>query len=98
MRVWLTSFVLLFGAVELFQWAQELTLPMPIFVIGGALLAIASNSTKLFNPSVHLNQGQPSPPQIPASQTPEVVITVAPKAQCDRPISFEIRKPFKPGD
>jgi hypothetical protein len=99
MRVWLTSFILLFGAAEVFQWTQELTLPMPIFVMGGALLAIASNYDKLANIPLHLDNQKPEPPpQVSGSDSPRVVISVSPKARSEQPISFEIRKPFKPGD
>jgi hypothetical protein len=38
----LTIFVL-FGAVELFQWLKGVMLPLPIYVLAGAFLAIASN-------------------------------------------------------
>jgi hypothetical protein len=34
---------LLFGAVELFQWLKGVMLPLPIYVLAGAFLAIASN-------------------------------------------------------
>jgi hypothetical protein len=33
----------LFGAVELFQWLKGVMLPVPIYVLAGAFLAIASN-------------------------------------------------------
>lgn len=50
MRVWITSVLIVFGCVELYQWidqsARDFTVPMPIFVLGGALLAIASNYAK----------------------------------------------------
>ena len=38
----LTIFVL-FGAVELFQWLKGVMFPLPIYVLAGAFLAIASN-------------------------------------------------------
>lgn len=99
MRVWLTSFILLFGAVELFQWMREITLPMPIFILGGAFLAIASNYDKLSNLPFHLDYKEPDPPQeIPASQSSKVVLSANPKVRSAQTISFEIRKPFKPGD
>ena len=131
MRVWLTSFILLFGAAELFQWAKSLTLPMPIFVLGGAFLAIASNYDKLRNLPIHLDY-EPTevaaPPDSPVvkdvtatmkKSTVRAVIVpdsqaadgtskrIAPgssatlpamKPPARQPISFEIRRPFKPGD
>ncbi len=99
MRVWLTSFILLFGAAELFQWMREITLPMPIFILGGAFLAIASNYDKLSDLPFHLDYQEPDPPsEIPANQSPKVVLPANLKARSERAISFEIRKPFKPGD
>lgn len=47
MRIWLISFGLLFGAVELYQWFQALSVPLPVYVAGGIALAIASNYEKL---------------------------------------------------
>ncbi len=41
----LTVFVL-FGAVELFQWLKGVMLPLPIYVLAGSFLAIASNYDK----------------------------------------------------
>lgn len=46
MRVWLSCFLVLFALAELYQWAQHLTLPLPIYILGGAFLAIASNANK----------------------------------------------------
>jgi len=95
MRVWLISFLLLFGAAELYQWAQELTLPMPIFILGGAFLAIASNYDKLKNLPIHLDYEEPE--SKPKSVTPAAgnPVSVKPKSKS---ISFEIQKPFQPGD
>lgn len=46
MRIWLISFGLLFGAVELYQWFSTLDVPMPVYIACGIALAIASNSRK----------------------------------------------------
>ncbi|MBW4488889.1 MAG: hypothetical protein KME12_13970 [Trichocoleus desertorum ATA4-8-CV12] len=50
MKIWATTFVVLFGLVELYQWVQHfnwtITLPLPVFILGGAALAIASNYDK----------------------------------------------------
>ncbi len=46
MKVWIGLFVALFGLAELFQWFRNFALPLPIFILGGAFLAIASNSDK----------------------------------------------------
>lgn len=47
MQVWIVCFVLFFAAAELYQWLQGITLPLPVFVIAGALLAVASNAQTL---------------------------------------------------
>lgn len=46
MRIWLSCFLVIFAIAELYQWAQHLTLPLPIYILGGAFLAIASNANK----------------------------------------------------
>lgn len=46
MRVWLTCFVLLFALSQLFDWMKHISLPLPIYILGGAFLAIASNYNK----------------------------------------------------
>ncbi len=107
MRVWLTSFVLLFGAAELYQWVEKLVLPMPIFVLGGIFLALFSNFDKLKEFPFH---PQYQDPKLPVSDDPtiatdstnrvrstEIVITPA-ASPADQPVSFTIQKPFKPGD
>ncbi|WP_250121680.1 hypothetical protein [Chroococcidiopsis sp. CCMEE 29] len=46
MRIWLACFLLLFAIAELLEWVQHLSLPLPIYILGGTFLAIASNSNK----------------------------------------------------
>ena len=46
MRILITSFVFLFASVEISQWLGNFTLPLPILILGGACLAIASNYGK----------------------------------------------------
>lgn len=46
MKVWMISFLFLLGLVEFYQWFQRLTLPLPVLLLGGALLAFASNSSQ----------------------------------------------------
>ncbi|WP_448570878.1 hypothetical protein [Trichothermofontia sp.] len=46
MKFWIASFVLLFGLAELYQWVQHFTFPLPVFILGGVFLAIASNHDK----------------------------------------------------
>lgn len=45
-QAWLTIVVILFVAVEVFQWVIGFILPLPIYVMAGAFLAIASNYDK----------------------------------------------------
>ncbi|OKH55066.1 hypothetical protein NIES2101_05740 [Calothrix sp. HK-06] len=47
MAVWFACFFLLFALAELFDWAKDFTLPLPIYILGGAFLAVASNYNKL---------------------------------------------------
>lgn len=77
MRVWLTCFVLLFGAAELFQWMQHLSLPMPVFILGGLFLAVASNYDKLTNLPFHLDYEEPQPPT-PLNQNASPAMTDLP--------------------
>ena len=46
MRIWLACFGLLFAIAELYEWAKHLMLPLPIYILGGAVLALASNYNK----------------------------------------------------
>lgn len=50
MRVWLACFFVLFALAELFDWVKELSLPLPIYILGGAFLAVASNYNRLIAP------------------------------------------------
>jgi hypothetical protein len=43
MRVWLISFFLLFVLVEFHQWFQTVKMPLPLMLLAGVVLAIASN-------------------------------------------------------
>ena len=46
MRVWLTSVVLIFIAAQIFQSLKGFFVPLPIYILAGAFLAIASNYDK----------------------------------------------------
>jgi hypothetical protein len=41
------SFLVLLGAVELWEWLKERTLPTPLLLLGAAVLAVVSNYSKL---------------------------------------------------
>ncbi len=47
MKIWLACFGVLFAIAELYQWMKHLTLPLPINILAGVGLAIASNHNKL---------------------------------------------------
>lgn len=46
MRIWIACFFILFAIAQLFDWIQQISLPLPIYILGGLVLAIASNSNK----------------------------------------------------
>ena len=54
MKSWLFSVVVLFVLAKAFLWVRGFILPIPIYVLAGAFLAIASNYDKgmksLFRP------------------------------------------------
>jgi hypothetical protein len=91
MQVWLASFFVLFALSELFQWMKHLSLPLPVFILGGAFLAIASNYDRRASfPFNLLNDFSPTldaPLDAPLSEA------IEPSAKEQRPISFTIRKP-----
>ncbi len=46
MGVWITTVCILFVLFQLFEWLKGFMLPLPIYVLAGAFLAIASNYEK----------------------------------------------------
>lgn len=108
MKVWLTCFILLFSAAELLQWVKQFSLPLPVFLLGGALLAVASNYDKLTHLPFHLDYEKPEALQEDASvvQDLSVAQTVSQKdgenlrsdRSRDGAISFIISKLHQPGD
>ncbi|MEA5532605.1 hypothetical protein [Crocosphaera sp. XPORK-15E] len=46
MRVWISAVFVLFVLVQLYQWIKGFILPLPIYVLAGSFLAIASNYEK----------------------------------------------------
>ena len=46
MKSWLVSVGILFVVVEIFSWVKNFILPLPIYILAGAFLAIASNYDK----------------------------------------------------
>ncbi|NEO74118.1 hypothetical protein [Moorena sp. SIO3H5] len=45
-KIWIASVLVFFVIVEIYQWVRHVTLPLPVFILAGALLAIASNYGK----------------------------------------------------
>jgi len=91
-------FVVFFGLSQAFQWAQELTLPLPFFIFGGAVLAIASNFDRRAGfPFNLINSLTPEAPPIAESPTlPSAHASVSAQSSTPkfpREISFTIRKP-----
>lgn len=74
MRVWFICFVVLFALAQLFDWIQQFTLPLPIYILGGAFLAVASNYEKLFGSYLGEYSGENFTPQqkLDAASQPEV--------------------------
>ena len=46
MKVWLVSVAILFVLAEIYISIKDFILPLPIYILGGAFLAIASNYDK----------------------------------------------------
>ena len=49
MRLWISAVFVLFVLVQFYQWVKGFILPLPIYVLAGAFLAIASNYDKGMN-------------------------------------------------
>lgn len=94
MRIWLTSFLVLFGMAEIYEWVKDFTVPLPVYILGGAFLAIASNYDKRAGfPFWQVEDEEPE--SIKAQQTPAAMRSVEQprwkQSQTTRPISFTIR-------
>ncbi len=84
-RVWIAIFLVLFGMAELYQWMKQFTLPLPIYILGGAFLALASNYERRASfPWQRPSEPPPTAVNLPnSSQLPSV-------PQSTKPISFTI--------
>jgi hypothetical protein len=49
MKVWLVSFILLFLLAQFILWVKTFFTPLPLYIFGGAFLAIASNYDQQIN-------------------------------------------------
>lgn len=104
MRVWLASFVLMFAAVELFQWAKQLGGFHPTglgLIVCGLGLAAVSNVGHIAGGAepAELAEGEPSEP--PAAQTTKEE-SASPSSSSAEPtdrsqdsISFKVRSPWR---
>lgn len=87
MKVWLACFLVLFALAEFFQWAKQLSLPLPIYILGGAFLAIASNYNKLNNLPWQL--ARDAEPMLDACDATNLTDK---RQQVPKPISFTINR------
>ncbi len=85
MRVWLVCFLMLFALAKLFEWIQKFQLPLPIYILGGAFLAVASNYDKFFSSYVSHGNGEvPSEKPLldsPSQPTPSLPFTISPHCE-----------------
>ena len=51
LNVWLFAVAVIFALVQIYQWLQKVLLPLPVYVMAGAFLAIASNLNRGLNSS-----------------------------------------------
>ncbi len=81
MAVWFACFFLLFAIAEFFDWAKDLNLPLPIYILGGAFLAVASNYNKLMGSyfSENNNVIRDIIPTQAVEQTSQAVVLEAPQ-------------------
>ncbi|BAY26843.1 hypothetical protein NIES2100_66590 [Calothrix sp. NIES-2100] len=79
MRVWLACFFVLFALAELFDWVKEFNLPLPIYILGGAFLAVASNYDKIVGSylSDRTIERSPQPPLLDSSPQNSISLTMA---------------------
>jgi hypothetical protein len=90
---------------EFYQWVRDFTIPLPVFILAGTILAIASNHGKYAGWSFQQHdQAEASQGQSPsigftkqanwATLNPS---TATPMPKATRPISFTISRPTQKG-
>lgn len=95
MRIWLVCFGMLFAIAELYQWAKHLSLPLPIYILGGAFLAIASNNKQL---GLFLQNSSAEPASVMSSSNSPTWDNLSPSCsnaasqRSPKPISFTINR------
>ncbi|MFK0729856.1 MAG: hypothetical protein ACFKPT_26600 [Gloeotrichia echinulata GP01] len=95
MRVWLACIVVLFALAEFFEWLQKFTFPLPIYILGGAFLAIASNYDKIIG-SYFTNatlEGSTTQTQLelPTQSTEAVAFTIPNSGENPLPSEIEFK-------
>lgn len=79
LKAWLVGVAILFVLAELGIWLKQFILPLPIYILAGAFLAIASNYERsiigLFR------QSDPSPPEVLAQTA--TLVTETPLLNAD---------------
>lgn len=85
MQIWTVCFILFFVLTQVYQLVQNLSLPMPVMIMGGVLLAIASNVRPTSKPahSAAVQPNQNLDAETP-TQTPKQTPIQIPK-QVSRP-------------
>jgi hypothetical protein len=83
MKIWLACFLLLFALAELFDWVKDFSLPLPIYILGGAFLAVASNYNRLIGS--YMNVGT----NIISDISPQKQQQLDPQATVNQVIDFE---------
>jgi len=71
MKVWLVTVFLLFCLVELVLWLKNFIVPLPLYLLAGAFLAIASNYQKAQIIFPSLQGGETTNPQLEEAQLEE---------------------------
>jgi phosphotransferase system glucose/maltose/N-acetylglucosamine-specific IIC component len=96
MQVWIVCLVLFFGIAEFYQWAKGLSLPVPVLIAAGVLLAIASNLRSASTPSTPMPFTAP-PAAAPSAAAPPTALPITaattPVVSVQSSISFTIRSP-----
>lgn len=73
-QVWVAIFFILLAAVELYQSVKDIALPFPVYLVLGAVLAVASNYQQPLgfsqNQAVTLSEVKPTIPVLTTTQTP----------------------------
>ncbi|MFM5889046.1 MAG: hypothetical protein ACKPFD_20690 [Dolichospermum sp.] len=64
MRVWLLCFFVLFATAEFFKWLRAFSIPLPIYILAGVFLAVASNYDKFFGNKINQHLINSEKPEI----------------------------------